>query len=342
MAAVPPDLIPWACAAVRLPESAVRVVPVAGDASARRYFRLANGGNTWMLADSPPASQKNAAFLAIRDLLAQSGIRVPSLLAADLDRGYLLLEDFGDELLLPALNEQSADRAYNPAFHLLQQLATIPVSGLDLPAYDAPLLSEELGRFGEWFVAALLGYALSGGEREIIAGLEQLLIASALEQPRVLVHRDFHSRNLMQLPGGELGVIDFQDAVLGPVTYDPVSLLRDCYIRWPRQRVLAWALAHRERLVDSGLLSGVDEARFLRWFDWMGLQRHIKVLGTFARLHLRDGKPGYLQDLPLVVAYVEEMLAAYAGSGPAFRAFADWFTGELRPRIHAQPWSRPA
>ena len=342
MAAVPTDLVSWACAELKLPEGSVRAIPVAGDASARRYVRLIHANDSWMLADSPPASQKNAEFLAIRGLLAESGIRVPALTAADLERGYLLLEDFGDALLLSKLSDGSAEEAYQPAFRMLEQLAVIPVHGLELPAYDPALLSEELGRFGDWFVEELLGHELSDTESEIIAGLERTLIESALEQPRVLVHRDFHSRNLMCLQDDELGVIDFQDAVVGPITYDPVSLLKDCYIRWPRERVEAWALAHRSRLVDSRLLSGIDEGEFLRWFDWMGLQRHIKVLGTFARLHLRDGKPGYLADLPLVVAYVEEALANYASAEHAFSAFADWFAIVLRPLIDGQDWSRPA
>ena len=232
------------------------------------------------------------------------------------------------------------DDHYRRACDLLSRLARLAPDELDLPAYDRILLEEELGRFSDWFVKGLLGHEPSPDERELMRALFDRLVDSALEQPRVLVHRDFHSRNLMLQPGGELAVIDFQDAVTGPVSYDLVSLLRDCYIQWPAERVRSWALAHRDRLREAGLLQPVDDACFLRWFDWIGLQRHIKVLGTFARLYLRDGKPAYLQDLPLVIEYVREVLNDYADEEPAFAAFSQWFEQKLLPKIAAaQEWS---
>ena len=337
---IPTDLLPWALAALaqtRLSEGALTLV--AGDASNRRYFRLAGAEASYIVAEAPPATEKNEAFVSVRDILAQAGVKVPEILAVDFQRGYLLLEDLGDRTLLPELDETSVDGFYHLAFALLGAIAAIDVGNLQLAAYDQALLSEELGRFPTWFVESLMGCSLSDVEREMIQRLDNCLLNSALEQPRVLVHRDFHSRNLMLLESGELAVIDFQDAVIGPVTYDLVSLLRDCYIRWPADRVQQWALDYRRALQGTGELAGVGEAQFLRWFDWMGLQRHIKVLGTFARLYLRDGKSGYLDDLPLVIHYVEEILDKYADEEPAFAEFGLWFRGRLSPLIAQQSWS---
>ena len=337
----PADLLPWArelLGARSVPPGASLAV-VAGDASNRRYFRLSGAGVSYILAQAPPTTEKNEAFVSVRAMLARAGLRVPRLYGADLDRGYLALEDLGDRLLLRELGADNADACYAQACTDLRLLAAVDVSSLDWPRYDRTLLTEELDRFPQWFAGALLDYAMDSAERLLFRELSDALVGDALEQPRVLVHRDFHSRNLMPQADGSLGVIDFQDAVVGPVTYDLVSLLRDCYVRWPAQRVRDWALRHRDGLVEDGLLPAVDDECFLRWFDWMGLQRHIKVLGTFARLYLRDGKPEYLQDLPLVLRYVRETLQQYAGREPVFAHFDDWFEGRLRPRIEAQDWS---
>jgi len=343
----PTELLPWALS--QLPPGGVDASPalqlVAGDASNRRYFRLELGSDRYIVAQAPPETEKNEAFLSVRNLLADIGVRVPEVLGVDLSRGYLLLEDLGDQMLLPLLNATTVDRYYCQARAILLQLA-LPAGAardlsLDLPAYDEALLREELGRFGTWFVEKLLGHSLSTQEQGLIEALTVKLVASALEQPLALVHRDFHSRNLMPQPDGQLAVIDFQDAVHGPVTYDLVSLLRDCYIRWPTQRVDRWALEHRDQLLERGLPGQIDDALFLRWFDWMGLQRHIKVLGTFARLHLRDDKPGYLQDLPLVIHYVRQILEKYTDDEPAFAEFGDWFDKALQPLIEQQPWGAP-
>lgn len=311
---------------------------VAGDASNRRYFRLQTGARSYIVAEAPPATEKNEAFLAVRDALATLSVRVPEVLAVDLQRGYLLLEDLGDQLLLPLLNADTVDEHYAQACSILLLTANAADANQGLPRYDRALLDEELSRFVIWFVEALLGHAPAEAELSLIAGLSEKLIASALEQPLVLVHRDFHSRNLMPQPDGQLAVIDFQDAVAGPVTYDLASLLRDCYIQWPAQRVNAWALAHRDELHREGLLQQVGDEQFLTWFDWMGLQRHIKVLGTFARLYLRDGKSAYLADLPLVITYVREILHKYADREAEFAAFSEWFDGSLLPLIKQQSW----
>jgi len=366
----PSSLLPWALRELSLNVSAEPVLqPLAGDASQRRYFRLrlpvqaqelsspgpgsypsrspglAAAERSWILVDSPPTTQKNQEFLAIRQWLQAGGVRVPALLAADLGRGYMLLEDLGDQLLLERLRigcaagtAGYAEDCYAQALDLQCRMAAIPGSAASLPAYDNMLLAEELARFPDWFVTQLLGLTLTAHERGLLAELDGLLIGSALAQPCVFVHRDFHSRNLMCLADGALAVIDFQDAVFGPVTYDAVSLLKDCYICWPREQVVVWALAHRDALCNVGIVSAVDDATYLRWFDWMGLQRHLKVLGTFARLALRDGKAHYLQDLPLVLDYVQEVLALYASEDAAIEALRGWFETRLQPAIRRQPW----
>lgn len=336
-------LLPWALAALdQPPTTAAVLLPVAGDASNRRYFRLQWPGQSAMAVEAPPATEKNREFLAIRQLLERAAVRVPHLLAADLEQGFLLLEDLGDQLLLGELEESTADGHYAAALAILRQLAAIDRGALvTLPAYDRALLAEEFSRFPDWFLQRLLGLELTPAEQHLLAELDGLLIGSALAQPQVLVHRDFHSRNLMCLPDGELAVIDFQDAVVGPITYDLVSLLKDCYIRWPQERVAAWALAQRDALHGQGLLPSVSDATFLRWLDWMGLQRHLKVLGTFARLYLRDGKSAYLQDLPLVIEYIREVLAAHAGETAVLDNFRDWFEQRLLPEIAQQSWSAP-
>lgn len=340
------ELLSWALSALGLDEQRqeqqgidVRLSVVAGDASNRRYYRLQLGRSSYILVEAPPATEKNAEFLAVRELLDREGLCVPSLEAADLERGYLLLGDLGDRLLLPELNPDNVDSCYRRAFVLLRQLGRIDVADPDWPAYDRPLLTEELGRFPQWFAGELLGHSWGESDEQCWQALAECLIGSALEQPQVLVHRDFHSRNLMPQANGSLGVIDFQDAVMGPITYDLASLLRDCYISWPPDQVAAWALEYHRQLTNAGQLTEVSPEQFLRWFDLMGLQRHLKVLGTFARLYLRDGKSSYLDDLPLVLHYVESTLTRYAPLLPEVDAFGQWFALTLKPLIATQPWS---
>ena len=338
---IPEAFLPWALSALGVSdrEPLPELTMVAGDASNRRYFRFELAGQSYVLAEAPPETEKNAAFLSVRDILAGAGVTVPALYASDLDRGFLLLQDLGDRLLLPALTATSVDGYYTAAFDVLASMAAVAAPRAALDDYNRDLLQEELGRFPTWFVQALLGYSPGAAEEALFDAFFEQLIESALEQPQVLVHRDFHSRNLMLLADDSLAVIDFQDAVVGPLTYDLVSLLRDCYIRWPEQQVDSWALAYRQLLLRRGLLAEVDEAVFQRWFDWMGLQRHIKVLGTFARLYLRDGKSAYLHDLPLVIEYVQLILARYATAAPVFGEFRDWFCRDLSPLITGQHWS---
>jgi len=338
----PEALLPWALSVLGV--SASDPLPllsaVAGDASHRRYFRFTHAAQSYVVVEAPPATEKNEEFLRVGALLADAGVKVPALLGVDLARGFLLLEDLGDLLLLPALNSASVDGHYRHAFDVLAKMAVAESGRTGLGEYDEALLSEELGRFQEWFVQGLLGYMPTAAEQAQLRKFFVQLIDSALEQPRVLVHRDFHSRNLMLVSHGELAVIDFQDAVVGPVTYDLVSLLRDCYIHWPVAQVQEWAQSYHRLLRTRGLLVDTDDALFLRWFDWMGLQRHIKVLGTFARLYLRDGKSAYLDDLPLVLHYVREIVDKYAAEAPAFADFKAWFSLRLTPLIAQQDWSK--
>ncbi len=338
-ATLPEGLLAWALDHLPgAPEAATAPETVAGDASNRRYFRLRLGERSVVLAYAPPATEKNHAFVEVAGLLAGAGVRVPDVIAVDYERGFLLLEDLGDDLLLPVLEPANVDRYYAQACALLARLAALPVDALSMPVYDAALVREELSRFPEWFVAGLLQHTPNPAELKLWDAVSTRLTESALEQPRVLVHRDYHSRNLMLLPGDEMALIDFQDAVIGPVTYDLVSLLRDCYIRWPSSQVRAWALTQRDALVLAQQLAPVDDARFLRWFDLMGLQRHIKVLGNFARLSVRDARHGYLADLPMVIRYILEVLDDNAAAEPVLGDFAAWFRDALLPRAREHDW----
>jgi len=339
---VPEALLPWAMSVLGVPvgDPLPHLAVVAGDASNRRYFRFEVASQSYVLAESPPSTEKNEAFLRVDALLDRAAVKVPSVLGADLDRGFLLLEDLGDQLLWPALNTVSVDNYYTLAFDVLAKMAAVNTDNTGLAPYDRTLLGEELSRFQQWFVHELLGYTPNPSEQALLDTVFERLISSALEQPPVMVHRDFHSRNLMLIGSDGLAVIDFQDAVVGPITYDLVSLLRDCYIEWPIERVQAWVRNYRDRLCSQGLLTDTDETLFLRWFDWMGLQRHIKVLGTFSRLYLRDGKSAYLDDLPLVVQYVLQIADQYAEEEPIFADFSAWFSQCLSPLIMTQSWSK--
>lgn len=309
---------------------------VAGDASFRRYFRAGGQGESLILCDAPPETEKNAEFVALAKGLAAAGLRVPKVIHADLEQGFLALEDLGDQTLLPVLNAQTVDGHYASALHMLQDLAVASPSDFALASYDRLLLTHEMELFPEWFCAGLLGLESSAEMANSFASLQEQLCDRALAQTQVVVHRDFHARNLMLPSDGTLATIDFQDAVWGPLTYDPVSLLKDCYLRWPDVQIRKWALMHRAGLSARGV-TVPDAKEFLVDFDFMGLQRHLKVLGIFARLFLRDGKPGYLGDLPRVMAYVQSALASYPDV-PALAGFADWFQRALVPAAAKQAW----
>jgi aminoglycoside/choline kinase family phosphotransferase len=287
--------------------------PASADASFRRYFRVTHDGASYIVMDAPPDREDSRPFITVSKLFADVGLHVPEVIDADLGQGYLLLTDLGSRPYLDALDENSVERLYGDALGALAGIQTCrPAPGV-LPDYDHGLLLREMELFREWLLGKHLGLSLSTAQSALLDAVFERLADSALAQPRVCVHRDYHSRNLMVTRHNNPGILDFQDAVLGPVTYDLVSLLRDCYIEWPRDRVEDWALGYHELALQCGILHAEHESpeQFLRWFDLMGVQRHLKAAGIFARLNHRDGKPGYLQDIPRTLGYVTEVAARY-------------------------------
>lgn len=311
---------------------ALRQLP--GDAGARRYFRM-GAEPEWLAVYAPPESEDSKTFVALAGYLRQQGVRAPRVHAADYERGFLLIDSLGDRLYLNDLDEASVEALYGEVLLTLLRLQQSPPPLPAIPEYSREKLLEEMDLFPRWFVSQLLGYELNASERLLIKQTFDELVASALEQPSCFVHRDFHSRNLIHRECSPPGVIDFQDAVWGPFTYDLVSLLRDCYVRWPREHIERWALAYANMAREVGVApADMSAEQLLRWFDLMGLQRHFKVLGIFARLALRDNKRAYLEDLPLVMRYLLEVLEAY----PRFNELAAWFKEKLLPRAEAQAW----
>ncbi len=284
---------------------------ISGDASFRRYFRLLLGRGSLIAVDAPPQHENSSAFVAIASALRAHAINAPEVLAVEREQGFLLISDFGDRLLLSALDETHVDLWYGRAMDtILRMQACQEVPGWTLPIYDRARLLDEMNLFPEWFVRRYLGLELSVHEHAVLDNALQWIADAVLQQPQGFVHRDYHARNLMVVDGEELGVIDFQDAVIGPLSYDLISLLRDAYIAWPRARVQAWIRQFAAAAGARGLLSEDGVASFAGDCDWMSVQRHLKVLGIFARLSLRDGKHGYLRDMPLVWAYLRDELAA--------------------------------
>lgn len=296
--------------------------PASADASFRRYFRIDAGGvpgGSLVAMDAPPPMEDCAPFVHAASVFARSGVSVPAVLAADLPRGFLLLEDFGTVTFLSRLDAASAPTLYGDAIRALVAMQRASTPG-DFPEYDRALLLRELRLFPEWYVARHKGASLDATEQKTLDTAFEALLENTLAQPRVHVHRDFHSRNLMVLPGERNpGILDFQDAVHGPITYDLVSLLRDAYVHWDEAQVIDWTVRYWEQARAAGLPVGTDFGAFYRDFEWMGLQRHLKVLGVFARLYHRDGKDGYLADLPLVLRYVREVTARYIAFAPLSR-----------------------
>jgi hypothetical protein len=304
------DLRSWLQDELGLPIQSL--VPASADASFRRYFRAHLEGRTLIAMDAPPDREDSAPFVTVARALAAIGVPVPEILEVDLARGFLLLSDLGSTHLLATLKAGADPEAsYAPAASALLTMQTAGAAAAGtLPAYDEALLVREMSLFPDWFLDRHLQSPPDANARQMLDRVAKRLVGSAQEQPQVFVHRDYHSRNLMVTNDGGVGVIDFQDAVLGPVTYDLVSLYKDCYVAWPKAQVIDWVEMHRQRLAAAGMAVG-DARQFRRWFDWMGLQRHLKVLGIFARLWYRDGKAGYLADLPLVLRYVLEVTAEY-------------------------------
>tara|TARA_R110002111_G_scaffold37211_8_gene71716 strand:+ start:276 stop:1259 length:984 start_codon:yes stop_codon:yes gene_type:complete len=283
------------------------IVPASSDASFRRYFRVTSHGESLIVMDAPVQYEDTKPFIKVAQFLSQHQLHVPQILAQEPEQGFLLLTDLGSRPYLDRLNNQSADTLYADAIKALIDIQLCDQQSINLPVYNRALLQQELQLFPEWF----LERHLSISAPKSLQNQFELLIDNALEQPQVVVHRDYHSRNLMYSDTNNPGIIDFQDAVIGPISYDLVSLLRDCYIAWPDNKIQYWVEQYFTLAQQRGLLTNCKPEQFIRWFDLMGLQRHIKVLGIFCRLRYRDNKTNYIADLPQTLAYVQQVCAKY-------------------------------
>ena len=324
--------------AERLNQTSLSLDMVSGDASFRRYFRANVNGKTWIAMDAPPEKEDSSSFVSIALFWLEQGIQVPAIEHYDLASGFLLLSDFGDDVLLASLvtdktkalaDNASGDHYYSMAMHTLLAIQSVPSDPhYTLPAYNAALLQREMALFPDWLLEKKLGLTLSTKDRNMLTQSFQILEKSALTQPQVPVHRDYHARNLMVLKNGSLGVIDFQDAVLGPISYDLVSLLRDCYIVWPDKKVEQWCQQYYALLkIQKAVSYSYDQ--FKTWFDLMGLQRHLKAAGIFARLSLRDGKHSYLNDIPRTVDYLVKVSKNYEN----LNEFNEFLVTKIQPLI---------
>lgn len=300
-----------------LPDPLLTLAPASADASFRRYFRAKTAKGSYIVMDAPPAYEDCRPYVHVARLFRAAGANTPEVLAENLDEGFLLLTDFGNTTYLDALDAASADRLYRDANATLVRIQRASRAG-ELPDYDEALLLREMQLFPDWYLARHLNYELSATQRAALEDAFRRILANNLAQPRVYVHRDWHSRNLMVTEPNP-GVLDFQDAVYGPITYDLVSLYKDAYIYWDEERVLDWVIRYWEAARAAGLPVHSDFAAFYRDFEWMGVQRHIKVLGIFARLYHRDGKDGYLKDMPLVMHYLRRACERYGDLAPLLR-----------------------
>jgi len=295
------------------------------DASFRRYFRVtfkqANfdqpAGQSFIVMDAPPEKESITAFIEIASSLESTGVNVPHLYAINETDGFILMSDLGNTAYLSLFNTEAgiekASKMYSDAMSalLIMQLGMEKKHQLDLPAYDASRLKTEMDLLPDWYIKVHCEGTLDDAEQAVLEQAMERLIVSAQEQPQVFVHRDYHSRNLMYYAEHNPGIIDFQDAVIGPITYDLVSLLRDSYIAWPEDTIYAWVEKFRQMLLREELLVNDDKEQFIRWFDWMGIQRQLKVVGIFCRLNYRDGKKNYLYDIPQTLDYLFKVCARY-------------------------------
>ncbi len=307
-----------------------QLAPASADASFRSYWRITGENRQLILMDAPPDREDCRPFVSVARRLRDAGLHAPEILVADLDQGFLLLEDLGSRLYSDALVEASRDKVetlYQDALSALAHIQRIDPRGL--PPYDNALLDQEMELFPQWLLQRHLRRPLSSGEQIEWNLLKRELIASALDQPRVFVHRDYHCRNLMVVSRHNPGIMDFQDAMHGPVAYDLVSLLRDCYVTWPQDRVSVWCEQFRQQQQPD-----ISAEQWQRWFDLMGFQRHLKAAGIFCRLNHRDGKDGYLKDIPRTLNYTRQVCRLY----PQFSWF-DELLDEVLPRL--EPGSAP-
>ena len=309
------QLTTWLCEQLSVPH--IQLASLTGDAGFRRYFRfqieVSNPTklHSYIAVDAPNAGCNNPAFLAIQQLLKTNHINVPNIIAENLTQGFFCLTDLGDQLLATNLTPNNVALYYQQALTVSLNIAQIkPNKTLAIPIFDASFVQRELTIFVEWLLDQHLKITLSVAQQQQLQRCFELLINNIIEQPQVFMHRDFHSRNIM-LTEGQLAVLDFQDAVIGPITYDVVSLLRDCYVRWPAPLVSSLFNSHYQQLSARFALPDISHAQWQRWFDLTGLQRHIKAAGIFARLFHRDGKSQYLADIPLTLQYIVDISAQY-------------------------------
>lgn len=306
-----------------LPDSFDAITTASADASFRRYFRVhlplaSQHGSTLIAMDAPPPQEDCAPFVKIAALFAKAGLNVPKVIAQDLSLGFLLLSDLGDVTYLSQLNNESAKALYMDANDALIKLQLASESGV-LPNYDAALLTREMQLFPDWYVAKHLNIALDDKQQNVLSHTFELLNQNVLAQGQVYVHRDYHARNLMVTPEQNPGILDFQDAVYGSITYDLVSLYKDAYIEWDEEQIIDWIVRYWQSAKKAGLPVNADFSEFYRDFEYMGAQRHIKILGIFARLSHRDGKHGYIKDMPLVMHYLRKVCARYIELKPMLR-----------------------
>lgn len=299
------------------------------DAGFRSYWRGRTGEGTVIVMDSPPDKEDVRPWLHVRTLIAASGVRVPDVLAGDEDAGFLLLEDLGHHTYLHVIDADNADALFDAAIDQLLKLQATPAPA-GFPAYDEELLARELRLFDEWFLGRHLGITLDCGDLEQLELVYRRLIDAALAQPKVLVHRDFMPRNLMPISGTGPAVLDFQDAVVGPIAYDPICLFKDAFLSWPEHRVDTWLDRYHARALDAGL-PVPPLAQFRRDADWIGMHRHLKVIGIFARLNHRDHKPKYVADVARFFAYLDGVLPKY----PELAPLADLIARHVKPALAA-------
>jgi len=304
---------------------------VSGDASFRRYFRLSHTKGTLIAVDAPPQYENNPAFVGVARAFKKNGLNVPEIIAADFEQGFMLISDLGDEQLLNQLNQENVDNWYQKSLQELIKLQqTVDFMDYSLPNYDRVLLMEEMDFMPEWFFHKHLGLQISTEEKNSLAALFERLCDLAISQPQVTTHLDYHSRNLMILGPQEIAIIDFQDAVVGAVSYDLISLIKDCYIKWPRQMVDGWMRDYHQMLVNAEVDNLPEIEEFIFLANAMALQRHIKVVGIFARLYQRDGKSQYLDDIPLTMEYILETCERYK----EFNEFGNWLKQKVIPAFN--------
>ena len=333
----------WLAEILKCDATDVALQLIAGDASPRKFYRVSGSASGSRVLMVSPPSENNERFVLIQRTLEDAGVRVPSMPRANLALGYFLLEDLGDTTFSLAVEQNDADVLYKEALDTLAVIRAIRAMESELPHYDQKELQRELDVCPEWFFSKALSLPSEKNALSVFAELSACVIDAARHQPQGLVHRDYHSRNLMVSAGdAPLAVIDFQDAIMGPVAYDAVSLLKDVYVVWPREKQLVWLEYYWKHLVREGQLDEGSWPQFIVWFDLIGLQRHVKILGVFSRLWLRDDKPSYMRDIPVVIAYIREACHLHRDTHPSIGIFWDWFEDSVMPTLERQDWYSPS